>query len=182
MPPPSSARGVHLEGDEFIKVPKRTGISTGNADAWGAPAVTSSPGGGDNNPPDPGEPPLNGYTTAPKSTITSCCLIGPEREEPAGQVDWRLDCLPSVDRLAHLLALTGESRPSWASPPVIGGAGEEYMAYTRMQASCHPPFTHIPPSPLPPTPTPITCHSLIPYTSHPHLKEDQSHTFTWPTL
>lgn len=49
-PPSSSAGGVHLEGDEYIHVPEEARISTGNADAWGAPGVTSSPKEGDNNP------------------------------------------------------------------------------------------------------------------------------------
>lgn len=46
-----------LQGEFTLKVmntsksPKRARISTGNADAWGASAVTSSPGGGDNTTP-----------------------------------------------------------------------------------------------------------------------------------
>lgn len=50
LPPSLFCKGVHLQGEEHIQVPKGARISTGNADAQGAPAVTSSPGGGDNNP------------------------------------------------------------------------------------------------------------------------------------
>jgi hypothetical protein len=48
--PPQSCRGFTLKVMNSSKSPKGAGISTGNADALRAPAVTSSPGGGDNNP------------------------------------------------------------------------------------------------------------------------------------
>lgn len=125
--------------------------------------MTSSPGGGDNNPPYPGEPPLNGYTTAPKSTITSCCLIGPEWEEPAGQVHWRLDCLPSVDRLARsdlhgllLQLLVEQGKSTWHTQ------------------ACRPPATLHPHLPL--------THLLPPHTCPSPPPQDQSHTFTLPTV
>lgn len=71
------------------KSPKRARISTGNADAWGASAVTSSPGGDDNNPP-PGESPHNGSPSS-RQVNNNILLFNwtRERAEPAGQVEIR---------------------------------------------------------------------------------------------